>query len=209
MSKMKSADYAEGYWERAEGSNYRNYADDPGWQVILTVLADFIPPPARLIEVACSKGYFIYHALVRGYEATGCDISEYAISRSVAPDSTVVHNVADPLPWGDADVLCAWEFFEHVPEDEVRLVLNNLIRAVKPGGELWFKTGIIVPFNHPFAGQDDHDHTHVLMRDRDWWEDLFRSAGLRWLPSRELALDEAFAGRDWVGRWFVWEKPET
>lgn len=196
--------YGEGYWERAEGSNYVAYADDPGWDVILSVMQEAIPAPARIIEVACAKGYFVYHAISHGYEALGLDISEYAVSHGVARDNTMVHNAADPFPWGEADVVCSWEFFEHVPEDEVDTVLDNKIAALVPGGELWMKIGIVIPEDHPFAGQADNDHTHFTVRDRAWWEDKFRSRGLLHLPEREQALDWAFRDRDWQGRFFVW-----
>ena len=213
MSRMQSSDYPEGYWERGEGSNYHDYADDPGWDVILRVMRNSHVPGDSLIEMACAKGYFVQHARQRGFSAVGFDLSEYAISKApgdVQP-YVVQHNAAESWPWSDAqiDIVCGWEFLEHIPEDELPSVLVNAVAALKEGGELWLKTGIVIPGDHPFAGQTDNDHTHCTVRDRAWWEEQLAGLGLEHLPEQEAALDEAFRDRDWFGRFFVWRKPFT
>jgi SAM-dependent methyltransferase len=209
MKRFTSDDYGEGYWERAEGSNYRNYGDDAGWHGILHVMNQFLGAGIRLTEAACSKGYFVHHARRNGYEARGFDLSEYAIRKSVAPLFTVVHDATKPWPYNkaSADAVCGWEFLEHIPEDQMGGVISEAIRVLKPGGTLWFKTGIVVPDSHDFAGQDDHDHTHVNMQPREYWEYQFSTYGLEHVPEIEAALDDEFRDRDWKGRFFVWEKP--
>lgn len=209
---MRSSDYPEGYWERGEGSNYRDYGDDPGWLGIVRVMGKFgFGPGTVVIEAGASKGWFIRRARLGGLEAKGFDISEYAVSHpapGVEPYLTA-HNAGLEWPYQSesADVVCAWEFFEHVYDDEILFVLSEMLRVLKKGGELWLKIGIDVPADHPFAGQPDHDQTHVAIHDREWWESLFEMAGLEHLPDREAALDAAFADRDWQGRFFVWRKP--
>lgn len=207
---LNSDSYGEGYWERAEGSNYRNYGDDPGWQGILHVMQQVVPIGSRIIEAACSKGYFVKHAALAGYDAQGFDISEYAISKSVVPDRTIVHDATWPWPGAKAwaDVVCGWEFLEHIYEKDMGMVLSEAIKTLKPGGQLWFKTGIIVPSDHDFAGQEDHDHTHVNMQDRAYWEYQFESFGLIHMPHVEDMLDHEFRDRDWKGRFFVWRKSQ-
>ena len=214
MSQMHSDDYPKGYFEDAQGSNYRNYADDPGWRGVLNVVVDWYAPGARFIEMASAKGYFIYHARERGYDAVGFDISEYAVSKSFikARKYNIVHNAADPWPYESesADAVFGFEFFEHVPEDEVQKVLAEAWLVLKPGGRLILKTGIIIPDDHPFVGQEDHDHTHVTIKDRAWWEDQITDAGFEQTDderSIENSLDDEFAKRDWFGRWFVWRTP--
>ena len=214
---MRSSDYQEGYWERGEGSNYHNYGDDPGWNVVLDVMeAIGVGDPGCdativIVEVGASKGWFGYHARRRGYDWRGFDISEYAVANhapGVSPYLTV-HNAGLDWPYESesADIVCAWEFFEHVYDDEILFVLSEMLRVLKPGGELWLKTGIAIPSDHPFAGQPDHDQTHVAVHDREWWESLFEMAGLEHLPQTEAALDRAFSDRDWQGRFFVWRRP--
>ena len=211
MSRMQSSDYPEGYWERGECSNYHGYVDDPGWDVILKVMRNSHVPGESMIEMACAKGYFVQHARQRGWNAVGFDLSEYAISKAPGDVQPYVmqHNAADPWPWDaeSVDAICGWEFLEHIPEDEMADVIANVDRCLKPGGELWLKTGIVIPSDHPFAGQVDNDHTHYTVKDRVWWESLFRSIGYEHLQEQEAALDAVFADRDWQGRFFVWRVP--
>lgn len=213
MTKFTSDDYGEGYWERAEGSNYTNYGDDPGWAGILHAMAVALPPGRRILEVACAKGYFIKRARKAGHDAVGFDLSEYAISKSVAPEHTRVHDATScPWPWEDLpledrfDIVAAWEFFEHIPEDDVCQVIECMRECLKPDGQIWLKTGIVVPDTHDFAGQEDHDHTHVTMWDREQWEAEFKFHDLTPLREPEALLDEVFASRDWKGRFFILQK---
>lgn len=212
MVRFTSADFEEGYWERAEGSNYTNYGDDPGWGPIVSLMTKFCGERQTIIEAACSKGYFVRKARQYGHDATGFDLSEYAISKAPADvrQFVRVHDAITTWPYrmNYADIVAGWEFFEHIHDENIPRVLGNMMAVLKPGGELWLKTGIVVPDSHPFAGQEDHDHTHVAVHDREWWEDLFMSAGLIHLPDREAALDYEFDNRDWMGRFFVWKKPE-
>lgn len=212
MTRFGSDAYSEGYWERAEGSNYVNYGDDPGWGPIAKLMTKFVGERLRIVEAACAKGWFVRKARQWGHDAVGFDLSEYAIAKAPGEVSRYIqtHDAIDPWPYEDnsADIVCAWEFFEHIHDENIPAVLGQMVRVLKPGGELWLKTGIIVPDDHDFAGQEDHDHTHVAVHDRAWWEALFESVGLVQLPDREAALDYEFSDRDWKGRFFVWRKPE-
>lgn len=216
MSTMRSEHYSRGYFENGEGSNYHEYGDDPGWPVVLNAIENWFVPGDKLVEAACAKGWFVRHARQRGYNAFGFDISEYAINSSTtgAKPYIHVHNAAEKWRYPDLsmDAVFAFEFFEHVPEDEVQLVLAEMLRVLKTSGKLILKTGIVVPDDFPFAEQEDHDVTHVTMRDRQWWNNTTISAGFA--QSRDDThvidnLDAAFKGRDWAGRFFAYHKPDT
>ena len=213
LSMMKSEDYPEGYFERAEGSNYRNYGDDPGWVGVLNAVMDYFDKGARFIEMAAAKGYFILRARQRGFDAWGFDISDYAVSTAparVRPYMRVL-NAAEQWPYavGEADAVFGVEFMEHVPGEEVDDVLMQAWSALKPGARLILKNGIVVPDDHPHAGQEDHDKTHVNMQPREWWEKVLYASGFEQDDTDiaiQAALDDEFKNRDWFGRWFVWHK---
>lgn len=201
-SKMTSADYPEGYWERAEGSNYTKYGDEIAWPVIWEVLRPHISGPVR--EIACAKGYFVRHGYFAGYDVKGIDISQYAIDNAAPGVSAVIEQAnATELPWPDdeAQILCAFEFMEHVYEDELDTVLDEMERVTYNGSIIVLKIGL--------AGMDDHcedDHTHYTQKTRDWWED--RLAVRNWTRFHELedALDKRVADVQptWAGRFFCY-----
>lgn len=207
-------DYGLGYFEHGQGSNYHRYGDDAGWDPILDVMEKFHPgTQLRIFEAGCAKGYFVGHARMRGHEARGFDLSEYAIGK--APDGAQGHvyqhdaTTLWPERSNQFDIVCAWEFLEHIPTPHIETVLHEMLRTMKvEGGELWLKTGIVVPDDHPFAGKvEDHDKTHVSMYPREWWEDRFRQLGLIPFKDAQDELDRTFRNRDWYGRFFVWRVP--
>jgi SAM-dependent methyltransferase len=211
---MSSDDYPRGYFESAEGSNYVSYGDDPGWRGVLNAVGDWFRRGDTFIEMACAKGWFVREALMRGYDAVGFDISEYAISKAAPGTQGLieVHNAASPWPYTprSAHAVFGFEFLEHVPENETWKVLDEAFIALKPGGRLILKNGMVVEGDHPFAGQEDHDKTHVNMKTRAWWEQVLPEAGFCQSADDlaiQASLDAEFKDRDWFGRWFVWHKP--
>ena len=208
---MSGSNYHKGYWEDGDGSNYHSYGFDPGWPVIASVVRQFLNPGATAYEVACAKGYLVKTLLHFGFNAYGIDISDYAISKAdadVANRLQVANAVSLPWPEDTADIILSMEFFEHVPEDEVDIVLSEKMRVLKDGGIMMMKINIIVPESNPHysSHENDCDVTHYTIKDRDWWENKFVNAGLIHDKQAEDMLDRAFSQRDWFGRFFVWRK---
>lgn len=218
MPEMKSSDYDEQYWEGGVGSEYHNYADDYGWLGILQEASKHLPHFAAVRELGSAHGYFLNRAIKNyRYDARGVDISEYAVSKGkrLMPeleDRLTLLNVADGLPWADkeADMVFSSEFLEHMTPDALDKVLSEMYRVLKPGGLWLHKIGIIVPDNHPHRAATVEDHsahfTHYTIRTRDEWLDTFRGMGL--IENKELndALDAKFSDRDWVMRFFAFNK---
>lgn len=204
--------YSEGYFERAEGSNYRNYSDDPRWVSIVEQIE--YPNHNRgltILDVGAAKGWFVHHANLRGHEALGIDISEYAVQNSapLAKGALICADAADGLPYttGMFDVVASWEFFEHIVEEKIPAILSEMLRVLKDSGELWMR----IALSDGASAHDDADATHVTMRTREWWEKKIAELHPELLPIHrsEAALDEAFDGTDWVGRFFVYRKHKT
>jgi SAM-dependent methyltransferase len=211
VSRMRSADYHEGYWERGEGSNYVNYGPDPGWQPTVHTMCMELGTTGRWLEVACAKGWFVYEARFAGVDCWGIDISEYAIGQAPnrVRDRVVLGNVAEAIPWPAAamDVVCSWEFLEHVYEDELDRVLREMERVLRPGGWLWHRIGIDCADDPRFAGAEhghQNDVTHVLEMPDRWWRSMFDRRGWQHQPHAERALNSVFRDRDWANRFYVY-----
>lgn len=199
--------YTEGYFERAEGSNYVGYGDDPGWPTTVETLTTLLGIPTFAVEVGCAKGWFVHHALRAGWTAAGTDLSTYATSHPApgvrsALQRAVAHS--QPFQTGTVDLLCSWEMLEHVPTSDLSKTFAEWRRISKPGA-VWVHRIALADAAHDHHADDDH--THVTMEDRGWWHSWFEAFGGMRLSSVEHALDEAFVGRDWQGRFFAYQMP--
>ena len=203
-SRMTSDDYPEGYWERGEGSNYIDYSDEVAWPVIWNTMASYIKGAVR--EIACAKGYFVKHGYWLGYDVKGIDISQYAIDNAAPGVSGLIEQAnAVDLPWSDdeAQVLFAFEFLEHVYEDEIDQVLSEIGRVTRSGSVLVFKIGLT-----DMADHIDDDHTHYTQHDREWWLERLSHTDWVWFPELEEALNQAIepVQPTWKGRFFCYVK---
>lgn len=102
--------------------------------------AELVPrarrPGAVLVDLGCGGGVFAPHALRLGYRPVGVDL--VAASLRLARDHGVTAVRADvravPLPDGCADVVCAGQLLEHVPDPST--VVTEAGRILRPGGTL-------------------------------------------------------------------------
>jgi SAM-dependent methyltransferase len=134
--------------------------DDELWEL---VPADPGPPPAHLarfvrglgrveraLDVGCGDGRLT--AELDAAQLTAADVSAVALERARArlPDAALVEFDPDaPFPLGDSAfdlVLCA-ETVEHVRD--VQLLLSEIRRVLRPGGELALTTPAAAPLGRP------------------------------------------------------------
>jgi len=204
ISQVNEEMYGEGYFERGEGSNYVNYADDPRWVDILKEMeAKHNDRELLMLEVGAAKGWFIHHANLRGHRAEGIDISKYAVDNCapLARGFLKRGDATEGLPFGKNrfDIVCSWEFFEHIDEEESREVLNSMIGCLKVGGELWLR----IALTDGASTETDKDATHINVKPRAWWERIFTEEVRLLEEDTHLKLDKRFEDSDWAGRFFV------
>jgi SAM-dependent methyltransferase len=198
-----SSVYGIDYFEHGVGSNYKDYADDPGWPVTTEVLARHFPSPARMLELGAAKGYFVRAARDAGFECVGADISEYAAGKS---GGLVEHTDATTgldFPAASFDLVVSWEFLEHIDGSQITKVTAEMDRVLRPGGVQIHRIGILIPGREP---EFFSDCTHVLPLTREEWPQYWPA--YERLSGVEDDLDTAFADRDWRGRFFAFKKPE-
>lgn len=157
---------------------YDNYHTETGpvpyvrehgpWLQMFRATAEFIEKtiqPHRVLDAGCAKGFLVEALRDRGIEAFGVDISEYAISE-VRPDIRPycrVGSLVDPLS-ERYDLITCIEVLEHLTEEEARRAIANICQSTSD-----------VLFS---SSPDDFDEpTHVTVRPRNYWADLFAECG--------------------------------
>lgn len=196
--------YDAGYFERGEGSNYVNYADDPGWALTVAEMQHWLRPGSSVLEIGAAKGYFVRAARLVGFRCVGVDVSEYAVSTSVAPVTCC--DVTAGLDFSDEsfDAVVSWECLEHIPEPEIYPLAGHMDRVLRPGGLQLHRIGVLIP------GREDEffsDVTHVTPWERSQWSRVWD--GYVHSPVVERGFDRRFSDRDWQGRFFAYRKSEV
>lgn len=71
------------------------------------------------------------------------------------------------------DCVTAWEVLEHIPEDKVDALAENIVQHLRPGG-------IFVASVAQFRDEDPLTGAvyHVTLKSRDWWLERFARHGL-------------------------------
>ncbi|HPD13598.1 MAG TPA: class I SAM-dependent methyltransferase [Planctomycetota bacterium] len=106
------------------------------------------PARGRLLDVGCSKGYFIEAARASGWQATGVEVNRRAVEEARARGLDVRPGDLSGQGFGDAsfDAVTLFDVLEHVGDP--RALLAECRRLLRPGGLLVVTTpdvGGLVP----------------------------------------------------------------
>ncbi|HXF76662.1 MAG TPA: glycosyltransferase [Methylomirabilota bacterium] len=163
--------YDKEYFEKHCGPiPYRR--DAPYWSKFFGDVADQLIrslKPCTVLDVGCAIGFLVEAFWRRGVRTYGIDISEYAISQ-VPQDLRsfcCVLSATNPLPADFPqcfDLITCIEVLEHIPEDDARLVIENMAS----------RTECILFSSTP---HDLTEPTHVNVRPIIYWLQLFAEFG--------------------------------
>jgi 2-polyprenyl-3-methyl-5-hydroxy-6-metoxy-1,4-benzoquinol methylase len=132
----------------------------------------------RILDIGCGQGHYVRELLRRGYKHTrGIDVSaeQIAIARRSGITQVAIGDYTDGLQSTELDVVIATDFLEHLTVPEGLQAVDNIIRALKPGGLLIVR----VPNGaSPFAGAIRYaDLTHQTMFTAQSLRQLGANAG--------------------------------
>jgi len=131
--EMVAASYmASGNWIKPTDMAVRSGADSRFLQYAVA-LERIIPPKAKVIEIGCSKGRFLYLLQQHGFECYGVEPSRDAEVASKLLGTDRIWNTFynQPLPIA-ADAVTMFEVLEHIPEPHETALM--IFEQLCPGG---------------------------------------------------------------------------
>lgn len=140
----------------------------------------------RVHEVGCAKGFIVKALRILGFDATGNDISNYAIENCDPEVKPFVHCGFSPIM---AQWIVAKDVAEHVQPSELPSFIDAIVHSMKQGALL------IVPLGDSSTGefrtpQDNADSTHVICWSMAEWL-AFIQARMNLIP-RDLVVQGAY-----------------
>lgn len=207
--------YSKGYFEGAEGSAYESYHKTAGIlrrlvEIIANVLESRLSlSDSRTLDLGGAYGHVSSSFLARGaLEAWNMELSEWAASQCkvLYPTvTTITGNVLEDSTWrqipDNFDLVTAFEFFEHIPTNDLDLILMNLKERCK-----W---GVFLLQSRDWVDLDKDlvrgDHGHLHFHDHLWWLNVLEEYGDLDFPTM---LDLNFATKEvegvlWANRLYV------
>lgn len=165
--------FGEDYFMRGREkglSNYENYT----WKRDLTVfcaqrMALFMgcQHGDTILDYGCSRGYYVRALRMAGYDASGYDISQWAIANC---DPEVRGLVSNSLPESRVKWIFCKDVLEHIPADQLLKVIASFMQISQKG------VLIIVPLGFSdskrsgyIAPQDNEDATHLNCWSLSGW----------------------------------------
>lgn len=172
---------------------YSDYIDWKGWEEgafgacdasSQTYFEDEIGPylktvstsPPCLVEIGFGNGSLLGWCRERKIDVIGSEIQPALQERARRAGFPVVDNISE-IPAETADVVIAFDVFEHIPYDDLVALCGDISRILKPGGHLIarFPNGDS-PFSMVFQ---NGDATHVQALGAIKARHLMAAAGLR------------------------------
>lgn len=196
--------YDEEYYLRGKQSgrsNYEQYKYLPELTIpmaksIISYLG--IKSGDSLLDYGAARGYLVKCMMDLGIDAYGYDISEWAVANCHEDVrdrmTTNILNIPNSFDWLNIKDCC-----EHIPEDDLWILVNKLLKKTKKG------VLIIVPLSKVDGGQyicprDNQDVTHVIRWTLGTWVNFLQSCSpdfLAWGGYHVSGIKQA--SDEWLG----------
>jgi len=163
--------------------------------------------PRNLLDVGAGRGTFIAYARDAGIEAEGFDYSNWAVGDEgryprCKPEWLRLHDATEPWIYEDDsfDLLVALDFFEHIYEEDLDFVINEMFRVAEKyilleiatvgggSGAKIHETGYIMRKGESIPEDLEGCAVagHVTVCSEQWWLDRLEHED--WLLRRDMEM---------------------
>jgi 2-polyprenyl-3-methyl-5-hydroxy-6-metoxy-1,4-benzoquinol methylase len=167
---------------------------------------NYFSRPIAYLDLGCAGGGLVYDFILEDCKAVGIEGSDYSQKRRRAywreipwalftADATYPFQLFVGNSPARFDVIGAWEFFEHISEDDIPKVLTNVKK------HLFDRSSLFLANIATFADHDGDTHYHQTIQNYDWWKNVFEKNGFEVVPYPfDLKLNPRGAGNK-LGTW--------
>jgi SAM-dependent methyltransferase len=153
--------------------------------------------PLTYLDLGCSGGGLALDFVLRGHRGFGVEGSDYSHKAQRAEWRLLKENlrtadITRPFRFTErsgeslrCDVISAWEVMEHIADEDLPGLFDNVRAHLKPDG-VFVGSIALRPDDDPVTGAK----YHRTVQPKDWWVARYRSLGMR------IVDDHAFEFRD-------------
>lgn len=158
-------------------------------------------PDIQLLDLGCAGGGFVRTLIEDGHTAIGIEGSDVSRKlRSREWDTCPLHlftaDITTPFQVRTKDdepmifdVVTAWEVLEHIPQESMDGLFDNIRRHLRPGG-YFFGSVCLLPDENPITGAV----YHVSLYPREWWLERFARFDLYELADHSFEIEDYVRG---------------
>jgi SAM-dependent methyltransferase len=156
----------------------------------------------KVLDLGCAGGGFVRSLIDDGHLAVGLEGSPYPKITQSGEWGTIPYHlhtcdITKPFVLRDPntrsvyqfDVITAWEFLEHIREDDLRALFVNIDRHLAPGGCFVASVSTI---------EDRNERTgasyHQTVRPAEWWHARFPEWGFEMVNQDVIGKDDWLRG---------------
>jgi len=151
--------------------------------------------PLNMLSIGEGRGTFIAYARDAGIEAFSFDYSTWAVGegryKRCKPEWLILHDATKQWPYPDNsfDLVVALDFYEHIYEDDLEFVINEMYRVSKKWIFLLIATvdgvrekGYLLDKEKtvPVELEGYAVAAHVTVRTEKWWIEKFEEVNSDW-----------------------------
>lgn len=154
-------------WEtRVTENNLHIYIND------IEPMAKYFKHRTKVLVLGCSIGYQVWALRQLGFDAYGCDISQWALDRAIVKNCIWCNINKMPYADGEFDNVIGTDIMEHIPMEWLDDSIREIKRVVK--SKVLFR----IPFDHTnvrWAFKIEKVLSeHMINQDEVWWSAQFK-----------------------------------
>jgi SAM-dependent methyltransferase len=177
--------YDEDYFEHGKSkgiSNYEGYSKTEAKTVVVVndLVREFKLGGQRVLDYGCATGYHVRELRLRGVDAWGTDISDYAINEAMEnnPMFNFIHYYNKNLLTNHWDYILFLDVLEHMEGEELISVMNLMKKGETK--KIIVKIPICAKEGKKFVFEVSRkDKTHIMCKSKFWWKSLFKQFGYK------------------------------